>query len=55
MAGGDLTPIPPRPAGWKPPSDPTTRFRGPLAPVVAVIRYTIGGNFNGERSDGEGI
>jgi hypothetical protein len=32
MAGGDLTPIPPRLPGWKPPSDPTTRFRGPLAP-----------------------
>jgi len=24
-------------------------------PVVVVIRYTIAGDFNGERSDGEGI
>lgn len=42
MAGGTCT-HPAAAPGWKPPSDPTTRFRGPSRPVVAVIRYTMQG------------
>jgi hypothetical protein len=54
MAGGDVTPIPLRPPGWSRRWILTTRFRARQRPVVALIRYTIAGDFNGERSDGGG-